>query len=202
MHIHVNSFQVCKQSICWWRTIIHHKVCKTESENVVPISELLLVNTSNLQNSYKSYIWFGIIWLLSVPSFLLKFGIWARLKTWFENVLTKCDGRPVWSSIWCLFTAEHKPSKRWLTTDFGKMYWPLFSPMLHDPSQTTSQKFASLECCERVRKVDFQFFLPNYTKRQRSTTAHISARITLYWVTLIFKPNMRTKWCRVALSVM
>jgi len=44
LHIHVNHFQVCKQRICWRRTIIDHKVSETLSEKVVSILKLLFVN--------------------------------------------------------------------------------------------------------------------------------------------------------------
>jgi len=44
LHIHVNHFEVCKQSICWRRTIFDHEVSETESEKVVSILKLLFVN--------------------------------------------------------------------------------------------------------------------------------------------------------------
>jgi len=117
LHIHVNHFQVCKQSVVWRRTVIHHKVCKTESWKVVSILKLLFVNLDwnkifkliiKLEICHKSYIWFEYFWLLSVSSFLFELRIWARLKHG-SKIFDEMPWKPNLKTS-CCFTAQIKAS--------------------------------------------------------------------------------------------
>ena len=95
LHIHVNHFQVCKQSICWRRTVIHHKVFKTESWEVVSILKLLFVNL-DWNKIFKLIIKLEklsqilhMVWIFLAPICSL-FPVWIKIlgkvKTWFGNV--------------------------------------------------------------------------------------------------------------------
>ena len=164
IHIHVNHFQVCRQSICWRRTIIDHKVSETESEIVVSILKSLFVNLDcnkifkliiklEKLSQILHIVW--IFWLLSVPSFLFELRIWARIKTWFGYVWRNAIETQR-ENLMLFYSTTQSVQVIIVNRFLEKFLWPYFSLRLYDRSQILFQKYASPECCQTFHKDDFK----------------------------------------------